>query len=124
MTPAQLGYRMPAEWEPHEATWIAWPHNRDDWPGKFAPIPWVYTEIVRHLSRVETRLHRRRRRHDEDDEWRDQLDRAGGRPRAGPILQGGDRPRLAPRLGPDVRRARRATIPRPQAKTRPPRVSP
>ncbi|MGC8638455.1 MAG: agmatine deiminase family protein [Isosphaeraceae bacterium] len=53
MTPAQLGYRMPAEWEPHEATWIAWPHNRDDWPGKFAPIPWVYTEIVRHLSRVE-----------------------------------------------------------------------
>ena len=54
MTPAQLGYRMPAEWEPHEATWIAWPHNRDDWPGKFAPVPWVYTEIVRHLSRVET----------------------------------------------------------------------
>jgi agmatine deiminase len=52
-TPAQLGYRMPAEWEPHEATWIAWPHNRDDWPGKFAPIPWVYAEIVRHLSRVE-----------------------------------------------------------------------
>lgn len=53
-TPTQLGYRMPAEWEPHEATWIAWPHNRDDWPGKFAPVPWVYTEIVRHLSRVET----------------------------------------------------------------------
>jgi agmatine deiminase len=48
-----VGYRMPAEWEPHAATWIAWPHNRDDWPGKFAPIPWVYTEIVRHLSRVE-----------------------------------------------------------------------
>jgi agmatine deiminase len=44
---------MPAEWEPHEATWIAWPHNREDWPGKFAPVPWVYTEIVRHLSRVE-----------------------------------------------------------------------
>ena len=52
-TPSQLGFRMPAEWEPHEATWIAWPHNRDDWPGKFAPIPWVYAEIVRHLSRVE-----------------------------------------------------------------------
>src|SRR5436190_12874663 len=52
-TPASLGYRMPAEWEPHAATWIAWPHNRDDWPGKFAPVPWVYTEIVRHLSRVE-----------------------------------------------------------------------
>lgn len=53
-TPAQLGYRMPAEWEPHEATWIAWPHNRDDWPGKFAPVPWVYAEIVRHLSQAET----------------------------------------------------------------------
>ncbi len=53
MTPAQLGYRMPAEWEPHDATWIAWPHHREDWPGKFAPVPWVYTEIVRHLSRVE-----------------------------------------------------------------------
>jgi agmatine deiminase len=52
-TPASLGYRMPAEWEPHEATWIAWPHHRDDWPDKFAPVPWVYTEIVRHLSRVE-----------------------------------------------------------------------
>ncbi len=44
---------MPAEWEPHEATWIAWPHNREDWPGRFAPIPWVYGEIVRKLSRVE-----------------------------------------------------------------------
>jgi len=44
---------MPAEWEHHEATWIAWPHNRSDWPGKFGPIPWVYAEIVRHLSRSE-----------------------------------------------------------------------
>jgi len=52
-TPAALGYRMPAEWEPHEATWLAWPHERTDWPGKFAPIPWVYADIVRHLSRVE-----------------------------------------------------------------------
>jgi agmatine deiminase len=47
---------MPAEWEPHEGTWIAWPHERTDWPGKFAPIPWVYCEIVRHLARVE-RVH-------------------------------------------------------------------
>ncbi len=47
---------MPAEWEPHEATWIAWPHNRSDWPGKFASIPWVYAEIVRNLARVE-RVH-------------------------------------------------------------------
>jgi len=44
---------MPAEWEPHHATWIAWPHNRSDWPGRFAPIPWVYGEIVRKLSHVE-----------------------------------------------------------------------
>ena len=44
---------MPAEWEPHEATWIAWPHNREDWPGRFPPVPWVYGEIVRKLSRVE-----------------------------------------------------------------------
>jgi agmatine deiminase len=43
------GFRMPAEWEPHHATWIAWPCNKEDWPGKFAPIPWVYVEIVRHL---------------------------------------------------------------------------
>jgi agmatine deiminase len=41
--------RMPAEWEPHHATWIGWPHHRPDWPGKFEPIPWVYAEIVRHL---------------------------------------------------------------------------
>ena len=45
--------RMPAEWERHEATWLAWPHENTDWPGKFAPIPWVYGEIIRHLSRVE-----------------------------------------------------------------------
>ncbi len=53
-TPAQLGFRLPAEWEPHEATWLGWPHNLTDWPGKFAPIPWVYGEIVRHLVRGET----------------------------------------------------------------------
>jgi len=41
---------MPAEWEPHEATWIGWPHNRSDWPGKFAAIPWVYGEIVKKLA--------------------------------------------------------------------------
>jgi agmatine deiminase len=51
--PVELGLRMPAEWEPHEATWVAWPHCREDWPDKFAAIPWVYTEIVRHLHRSE-----------------------------------------------------------------------
>ncbi|MDP9113831.1 MAG: agmatine deiminase family protein [Acidobacteriota bacterium] len=52
-TPHKLGYRMPAEWEPHAATWLAWPHEASDWPGKFAPIPWLYGEIVRLLARVE-----------------------------------------------------------------------
>ncbi len=46
-------YRMPAEWEPHASTWLAWPHYRGDWPGKFEPIPWVYAEIIRHLGQYE-----------------------------------------------------------------------
>lgn len=45
--------RIPAEWEPHEATWLGWPHNKSDWPGKFAPISWVYGEIARYISRGE-----------------------------------------------------------------------
>jgi len=44
---------MPAEWDRHEATWLAWPHNPEDWPGKFQPIPWVYAEIVRLLAAQE-----------------------------------------------------------------------
>jgi agmatine deiminase len=44
---------MPAEWEPHAATWLAWPHYHGDWPGKFEPIPWVYAEIIRNLARHE-----------------------------------------------------------------------
>jgi len=52
-TPAALGYRMPAEWEPHAATWLAWPHYHGDWPGKFDPIPWVYAEIIRPLAKHE-----------------------------------------------------------------------
>src|SRR5437588_3586794 len=50
---APPGYRLPAEWQPHEATWIGWPHERSDWPGKFAAIPWVYVEIVRQLAQSE-----------------------------------------------------------------------
>jgi agmatine deiminase len=50
---ASHGFRMPAEWEEHEATWLAWPHEKTDWPGKFSPIAWIYGEIVRHLSAVE-----------------------------------------------------------------------
>ncbi len=52
--------RWPAEWEKHDATWIAWPHHEPDWPGKLAPIPWVYAEIVRvlhHRERVEILCH-------------------------------------------------------------------
>lgn len=44
---------MPAEWDLHEATWLGWPHELTDWPGKFAPIPWAFAEIVRHVSKVE-----------------------------------------------------------------------
>jgi len=44
---------MPAEWETHAATWLAWPHYKLDWPGKFEPIPWVYAEIIRYLGRHE-----------------------------------------------------------------------
>lgn len=49
-TPAALGYRMPAEWEPHAATWLAWPHEKTDWPGKFEAVPWVFCEIARALQ--------------------------------------------------------------------------
>src|SRR5260370_37264614 len=49
-TPAELGYRHPAECEPHAATWLGWPHNLTDWPGKIAPIHWVYGEIARKLA--------------------------------------------------------------------------
>jgi agmatine deiminase len=52
-TPWEMEYRMPGEWEAHAGTWLGWPHELTDWPGKFAPIPWAFAEIVRHLSRVE-----------------------------------------------------------------------
>jgi agmatine deiminase len=55
-TPSSESYRMPAEWAPHEATWLAWPHNPSDWPGKFQAIPWLYAEIIRLLSARE-RVH-------------------------------------------------------------------
>jgi len=46
-------FRLPAEWSPHEATWIGWPYNKSDWPGKFSPVPYVYAEIVKYISRGE-----------------------------------------------------------------------
>lgn len=45
--------KMPAEWERQAAIWLAWPHQRADWPGKFATIPLVYGEIIRHITRTQ-----------------------------------------------------------------------
>ncbi len=52
-TPARLGYRMPAEWEPHAGTWLSWPHNRDTWPGKFEPVEPAYARMVAALAACE-----------------------------------------------------------------------
>src|SRR5436190_14147672 len=52
-TPATLGFSMPAEWEPHEATWLGWPHNASDWPDKLDTIRWVYGEMVRKIAEDE-----------------------------------------------------------------------
>ncbi len=49
-TPAALGFSMPAEWDRHEATWLGWPHNASDWPGKLDTIRWVYGEIIRKIA--------------------------------------------------------------------------
>lgn len=54
LTPAQLGYRMPAEFEPHEATWLAWPHNPETWPGRVKFIPPIWTQIIKPLHVHET----------------------------------------------------------------------
>src|SRR5574341_1236271 len=52
-TPRAQGFAMPAEWEPHQATWLAWPHDAGDWPGRFGPIPWVHADVVRKLAEGE-----------------------------------------------------------------------
>ena len=49
-TPATEGFRMPAEWEPHRATWLVWPHNRADWDVKTSAVEWCFVDIVRHLA--------------------------------------------------------------------------
>ncbi len=49
-TPQALGYAMPAEWEPHEATWLSWPHKEASWPGAFEPVPTVFANIVKNLT--------------------------------------------------------------------------
>ncbi len=52
-TPASLGFRMPAEWEPQAAIWLSWPHKRASWPGHFRPIPYKFAEIVATISRFQ-----------------------------------------------------------------------
>lgn len=77
-TPSELGFRMPAEWEPQEAVWLSWPHNYATWPGKFRPVPYNFARIVETISRFQPvrinaakKLHARARR---------LCDRAGVRP--------------------------------------------
>ncbi len=85
--------RMPAEWEPHAATWLAWPHHEPDWPGKMGPIPWVYAEIVRALAareRVEVLCHTNAVR----EAARDALDAHGVSPSEGDGPEGGPGYRL------------------------------
>ncbi len=52
-SPSALGFRLPAEWERHAATWIGWPHNARDWPGKLEAVRWAYGEVARHVARDE-----------------------------------------------------------------------
>ncbi len=54
MTPAALGFRMPAEWAPQAAVWLSWPHNRATWPGQFRPVPYDYAKFVAAISRFES----------------------------------------------------------------------
>lgn len=50
---AQLGFRMPAEWEPHRGTWLSWPHKEASWPGKFGAVPGIFARMVRLLAERE-----------------------------------------------------------------------
>ena len=52
-TPAELGFRMPAEWMPHRGTWLSWPHKEASWPGKFGPVPGIFARMVRALTERE-----------------------------------------------------------------------
>ena len=53
MTPREMGYHMPAEWGPHEATWLSWPHKEASWPGRFEPVPHVFAQITKQLTQTE-----------------------------------------------------------------------
>ncbi|MDQ7834295.1 MAG: agmatine deiminase family protein [Humidesulfovibrio sp.] len=54
LSAVQGAVRLPAEWEPHAATWITWPQNPRDWPGKFQPMPWAFAEIIRKIAGAES----------------------------------------------------------------------
>ena len=101
-TPRELGYRMPAEWEPHEATWLAWPHNPEDWPGKFQAIPWLYAEIVRLLAARE-RVHLLVQDEKEQRRATGILERAGRQSRQRQLSPVAHRSRLDARLRSDLR---------------------
>ena len=88
---------MPAEWAPHAATWLAWPHYHGDWPGKFEPIPWVYTEIIRNLARHE-RVELIVNNAAAERQARKLLDRANAPHKERPLPPLAHQPSLAPRL--------------------------
>jgi agmatine deiminase len=52
-TPAALGFRLPAEWEPQAAVWLSWPHRRSTWPGRFETVPPAFARLVAAISRFE-----------------------------------------------------------------------
>lgn len=47
---ATAGYRMPAEWSPHQATWFSWPHNADTWTDYLPAVERILAEAVAALT--------------------------------------------------------------------------
>lgn len=50
ITPSSLGYRMPAEWEPHEGTWLSWPKDPITWPEQLPQVEKIYAQMIEALS--------------------------------------------------------------------------
>ena len=115
LDPDVQAFRMPAEWEQHEATWLGWPHNLSDWPGRFAPIPWVYGEIVRKLAEGEiVRILVPSKAHEDEGATGPRARRR--RDRARRVLPLAHRPRLDARLR--ARSACAASSPSPRWRSR------
>lgn len=70
-------FKMPPEWAPQERIWLSWPHARADWPGKFAPVPWVFAEMVRVITGSGQRVGLLVKDASARAEAMDMLDRAG-----------------------------------------------